>query len=248
MYRGRLWTMRQYAGYATAEESNARYKYLLAQGTTGLVCRFRSADADWSWTQTIRWPPAKSAKSAWRSIRWKTCCGCLMAFRSTEVSTSMTINATAAILLCLYLAVARKQNVAFEKVSGTLQNDILKEYIARGTYIYPPAPIAAFDHRHVCVLRARSAQLEHDFDQRLSHSRSRLDRGPGSCFHARRRDRLRGSCAESRTRELMISRRAFLSFSTRTTTCWKRLPSFAPPGGCGRASCANVSTRAIRVR
>jgi methylmalonyl-CoA mutase, N-terminal domain len=139
MYRGRLWTMRQYAGYATAEESNARYKYLLAQGTTGLSVAFDlptqiGLDSD-------------DARSAGEVGKVGVAIDSLEDMERlfdgiplNTVSTSMTINATAAILLALYLAVARRQNVGFEKVKGTLQNDILKEYIARGTYIYPPAP------------------------------------------------------------------------------------------------------------
>lgn len=139
MYRGRLWTMRQYAGYATAEESNARYKYLLAQGTTGLSVAFDlptqiGLDSDDPLAQGEVGKVGVAIDSLEDMER-------LFAdIPLDEVSTSMTINATAAILLSLYLAVAKKQNVPFSKVRGTLQNDILKEYIARGTYIYPPAP------------------------------------------------------------------------------------------------------------
>src|SRR5881392_2012096 len=139
LYRGRLWTMRQYAGYATAEESNARYKYLLAQGTTGLSVAFDlptqiGLDSD----------DALAAGEVGRvGVAIDSLEDMMRLFNGiplADVSTSMTINATAAILLCLYLAVARKQNVTFDKVSGTIQNDILKEYIARGTYIFPPTP------------------------------------------------------------------------------------------------------------
>jgi len=139
MYRGRLWTMRQYAGYATAEESNTRYKYLLAHGTTGLSVAFDlptqiGLDSD---------DPLAGGEVGKVGVAIDSLEDMERLFADIpldQVSTSMTINATAAILLCLYLAVARKQGVAFEKVRGTLQNDILKEYIARGTYIYPPAP------------------------------------------------------------------------------------------------------------
>ncbi len=113
-----------------------------------------------------------------------------------SVSTSMTINATAIILLALYVAVARRQGVAPSTLSGTIQNDILKEYIARGTYIYPPRAVAADRDRHLRVLRAGAAELEHDLDQRLPHPRGRLDRG-------RRRSRSR-----SRTRSPTWRRRA----------------------------------------
>ena len=139
MYRGRLWTMRQYAGYATAEESNARYKYLLAQGTTGLSVAFDlptqiGLDSD---------DPLASGEVGKVGVAIDSLEDMERLFEGIpldSVSTSMTINATASTLLCLYLAVARKQNVPFDKLKGTLQNDILKEYIARGTYIYPPAP------------------------------------------------------------------------------------------------------------
>ncbi len=189
--------MRQYAGYATAEESNARYKYLLSQGTTGLSVAFDlptqiGLDSD---------DPLAAGEVGKVGVAIDSLEDMLRLFDGIpldKVSTSMTINATAATLLCLYLAVARKQDVAFDKVKGTLQNDILKEYIARGTYILSAGAVAAADYRHVRVLRARSAELEHDFDQRLSHSRSRLDRGAGSRFHPRRRHRLRRSRAEGR--------------------------------------------------
>ena len=139
MYRGRLWTMRQYAGYANAEESNARYKYLLSQGTTGLSVAFDlptqiGLDSD---------DPLAAGEVGKVGVAIDSLEDMLRLFdgiRLDNVSTSMTINATAAILLSLYLAVARKQGVAFDKVEGTIQNDILKEYIARGTYIFPPEP------------------------------------------------------------------------------------------------------------
>jgi methylmalonyl-CoA mutase N-terminal domain/subunit len=139
MYRGRLWTMRQYAGYATAEESNARYKYLLAHGTTGLSVAFDlptqiGLDSD---------DPLALGEVGKVGVAIDSLEDMERLFSDIplgEVSTSMTINATAAILLSLYLAVARKQQVPFTNLRGTLQNDILKEYIARGTYIYPTGP------------------------------------------------------------------------------------------------------------
>jgi methylmalonyl-CoA mutase N-terminal domain/subunit len=139
LYRGRFWTMRQYAGYASAEESNARYKYLLANGTTGLSVAFDlptqiGLDSD---------DPLAAGEVGKVGVAIDSLEDMLRLFDGIPldtVSTSMTINATASTLLCLYLAVARKQGIAFEKVSGTIQNDILKEYIARGTYIYPPRP------------------------------------------------------------------------------------------------------------
>jgi methylmalonyl-CoA mutase N-terminal domain/subunit len=139
MYRGRLWTMRQYAGYASAEESNARYKFLLGQGTTGLSVAFDlptqiGLDSD---------DPLAAGEVGKVGVAIDSLEDMGRLFDGIplgEVSTSMTINATAAVLLCLYIAVARRQNVAADRLQGTIQNDILKEYIARGTYIYPPAP------------------------------------------------------------------------------------------------------------
>ena len=139
LYRGRFWTMRQYAGFATAEESNARYKYLLSQGTTGLSVAFDlptqiGLDSD---------DPLAVGEVGKVGVAIDSLDDMLTLFDGIpldQVSTSMTINATASTLLCLYLGVARKQGVAFDKVSGTIQNDILREYIARGTYIYPPKP------------------------------------------------------------------------------------------------------------
>ena len=139
LYRGRLWTMRQYAGYATAEESNARYKFLLGQGTTGLSVAFDlptqiGLDSD---------DPLAAGEVGKVGVAIDSLEDMERLFDGIplgEVSTSMTINATAAVLLCLYVAVAKKQGVAADKLQGTIQNDILKEYVARGTYIYPPAP------------------------------------------------------------------------------------------------------------
>ncbi|MBA3241747.1 MAG: methylmalonyl-CoA mutase, partial [Acidobacteria bacterium] len=139
MYRGRFWTMRQYAGYATAEESNARYKYLLGEGTTGLSVAFDlptqiGLDSDdlLAAGEVGKVGVAISSLEDMERL--------FEGIPLDRVSTSMTINATASTLLCLYIAVAKKQGVPADKLQGTIQNDILKEYIARGTYIYPPAP------------------------------------------------------------------------------------------------------------
>jgi methylmalonyl-CoA mutase N-terminal domain/subunit len=139
MYRGRLWTMRQYAGYATAEESNRRYKYLLAQGQTGLSVAFDlptqiGYDADDPLAEGEVGKVGVSISSLEDMARL------FDGIPLDQVSTSMTINAPAAILLAMYIAVAKRQGVPPARLRGTVQNDILKEYIARGTYIYPPGP------------------------------------------------------------------------------------------------------------
>ena len=139
MYRGRLWTMRQYAGFGTAEESNERYKYLLSQGQTGLSVAFDlptqiGYDAD---DPMAEGEVGKVGVSICSLRDMETL---FDGIPLEQVTTSMTINATAAILLALYVAVAKKQGADLKKIGGTTQHDILKEYIARGTYIFPPRP------------------------------------------------------------------------------------------------------------
>lgn len=139
MYRGRFWTMRQYAGYATAEETNTRYKFLLSQGQTGLSVAFDlptqiGYDADDPMAEGEVGKVGVSISSLEDMERL------FDGIPLDRVSTSMTINAPAAVLLVMYIAVARKQGVAVEQLRGTIQNDILKEYAARGTYIFPPRP------------------------------------------------------------------------------------------------------------
>jgi methylmalonyl-CoA mutase, N-terminal domain len=138
-YRGRLWTMRQYAGFGTAAESNRRYRYLLEHGTTGLSVAFdlpTQIGYDSDDPQALG--EVGRVGVAIDSLEDMECL--LDGIPLEQVSTSMTINATASILLALYLAAARRRGVPEDALSGTLQNDILKEYVARGTYIYPPAP------------------------------------------------------------------------------------------------------------
>ncbi|MDE2764857.1 MAG: methylmalonyl-CoA mutase family protein [Chloroflexota bacterium] len=139
MHRGRLWTMRQYAGYSTPEETNERFRYLLAQGQTGLSVAFDLP------TQTGYDSDHEAAEGEVGKVGTPVCSladmeALLRGIPLDRVSTSMTINATAPVLLALYAAVARKQGAPLERLSGTVQNDVLKEYIARGTYVYPPGP------------------------------------------------------------------------------------------------------------
>jgi methylmalonyl-CoA mutase N-terminal domain/subunit len=139
MYRGRLWTMRQYAGFSTAEESNRRYHYLLNQGTTGLSVAFDlptqiGYDSD---------HPLSEGEVGKSGVAIDSLADMEILFSGIsleKITTSMTINSTASILLAMYLALARKQGADLKQISGTIQNDILKEYAARGTYIYPPQP------------------------------------------------------------------------------------------------------------
>ena len=138
-YRGRIWTMRQYSGYATAADTNRRYRYLLEQGQTGLSVAFDLP------TQIGYDSDHPVARGEVGKVGVPICSleDMEVMFEGIpldRVSTSMTINATASILLCLYIAAAKKQGIPQEKINGTIQNDILKEYIARGTYAYPPRP------------------------------------------------------------------------------------------------------------
>lgn len=137
MYRGKLWTMRQYAGFSTAEESNKRYHYLLQQGTMGLSVAFDlptqiGYDSDHAFAEGevgkvgVAIDSLQDMEILFKGIELE------------KITTSMTINATASILLAMYIALAKKQGADLKKISGTIQNDILKEYAARGTYIYPP--------------------------------------------------------------------------------------------------------------
>jgi methylmalonyl-CoA mutase N-terminal domain/subunit len=155
MYRGRLWTMRQYAGMGDAEESNKRYKYLLSNGTTGLSVAFdlptqigMDSDSPMAIGEVGKVGVAIDSIEDMQRL--------FDGINLEKITTSMTINATAAILLALYIAVAKRQGSSLAKLGGTVQNDILKEYIARGTYIYPPAQamrivtdIFAYANQHV---------------------------------------------------------------------------------------------------
>ncbi len=139
MYRGRPWTMRQYAGFADAAESNRRYRYLLSQGVSGLSVAFDlPTQIGYDSDHPLAAGEVGKVGVAIDSIEDMT--ALFDGIPLDRVSTSMTINATAIILLALYVAVARRQGVALKALSGTVQNDILKEYVARGTYIYPPRP------------------------------------------------------------------------------------------------------------
>ncbi len=138
-YRGRIWTMRQYSGYSTAAETNRRFRYLLEQGQTGLSVAFDLP------TQIGYDSDHELARGEVGKVGVPICSledmeALLEGIPLDQVSTSMTINATASVLLCLYIAVAKRQGVSPDKITGTIQNDILKEYIARGTYAFPPRP------------------------------------------------------------------------------------------------------------
>ena len=190
MYRGRKWTMRQYAGYASAKETNERFHYLIDHGSTGLSMAFdlptqlgRDSDDPLCMGEVGRTGVAIDTIDDMRRV--------FDGIPLDQVSTSMTINAPAAVLLLLYELVGEEQGVAAEQLTGTTQNDVLKEYIARGNFIYPPGPGDAPHHGPVRLLPRAHPEVEHDLDLRLPHAREGLLGGAGGGLHARQRDRLR---------------------------------------------------------
>ena len=178
--------MRQYAGFGTARETNRRFRQLLAAGQSGLSTAFDlptqmgyDSDHEMAHGEVGRVGVAIDTVDDLADL-----------FREIpldRVSTSMTINATAAILLAMYVVVGEEQGVPRTKLTGTVQNDVLKEYVARGTYIYPAAPFAAAGGRHLPLRGGRGDELQSDLDQWLPHARSRSDGGPGGRVHAGQR-------------------------------------------------------------
>ena len=244
MYRGRLWTMRQYAGMGDAEESNKRYKYLLANGTTGLSVAFDlptqiGMDSDHALAAGEVGKVGVAIDSIEDMERL------FSGIDLTKISTSMTINATASILLALYVAVARRQGADIRKLSGTVQNDILKEYIARGTYIYPPkqalrviTDMFAWTRDHVPEWNSISISGYHMREAGSTAVQEvAFTLGNGMTY-------VEAAIAAGLDVDKFAPR---LSFSlTRITIFWKKLPSFAPREECGRELCANISRRRIQ--
>ena len=199
MYRGRLWTMRQYAGFGTAAESNERYRYLLDRGQTGLSVAFdlptqigMDSDSPLALGEVGKVGVAIDSLDDMQTL--------LNSIPLDRVSTSMTINSTAAILLALYVAVARQQGADLRRLAGTIQNDILKEYIARGTYIYPVRPAMRIVTDIFAWCAAEIPNWNVDLHFRLSHPRGGFHRGPGGGVHSGRRHRLR-RCSDRRRPE-----------------------------------------------
>ena len=178
--------MRQYAGFGSAAETNKRYRFLLEQGQTGLSVAF-DLPTQMGYDPDAPMARGEAGKVGVSIASLEDMQDLFEGIPLDRVSTSMTINATASILLALYVATARRQGVAADALSGTVQNDILKEYIARGHLHLPAGPLDAADHRHVRVLPGSRAALEHDLDLRLPHARGRLHRGAGGRLHAGQR-------------------------------------------------------------
>ena len=242
MYRKQLWTMRQYAGYASAKESNERYRYLLSKGGTGLSMAFDlptqlGLDSD---------NPRCLGEVGRTGVAIDTIDDMRTAFDGIpldQVSTSMTINAPAACLMLLYELVGEEQGVPSEKLRGTTQNDVLKEYIARGNYIYPPEPTMRLTTDLFAYCKENIPKWNTVSHLGLPLPREGLLGRPGGRVHALQRHRLRAGGRRRRPRRSTSSPRAWRSSSTATTTSSRRSRSSAPPGGCGRTSCATASAR-----
>ena len=235
MYRSKLWTMRQYAGFGSAEATNERFKFLLDAGQTGLSCAF---DLPTQMGYDSDHPRAEGevgkvgvAIDSLADMRL------LMAgLPMDKVTTSMTINATGAILLLLYQLVAEEQAVPGDKIRGTIQNDILKEYIAPGDVHLPAAAVHAPHRGHVRLLRGEPAQLEHDLHLGLPHPRGGLDGGAGDRLHPGQRHRLRRGRRRGRHGRRCLRAAASPSSGTHTTTSSRRLPSIGRRVACGPGS------------
>jgi len=234
MYRGRLWTMRQYAGFGTAEATNERFRFLLSAGQTGLSCAFdlptqMGLDSD---------HPRAEGEVGKVGVAIDSLADMRLLLKDiplAKVTTSMTINATAAILLLLYQLVAEEQGVAPEAVKGTVQNDILKEYVARGTYVYPPRPSMrlvtdtfAYCAEHLKSWNTISISGYHIREPVPRPCRRSLSRSPTGSHTSRR---LLPQASTS-----THSRHASASSGTLTTTSSRRSPSTGLRDACGRGS------------
>jgi len=218
---------------------NKRYKYLLANGTTGLSVAFDSAHPDWAGFRQSAGRWEKWARWALQLISIEDMQRLFDGINLTEISTSMTINATASILLALYIAVGKRQGRDVRKLSGTIQNDVAEEYIARGTYIYPPQQAMRIITDIFAWTKQQPARVEHDFHLRLSHARSGIHRCAGSCVHLGNGIAYVGSGHPSRARCRQVCSALELFSSTRTVIFWKKWRQFRAAAECGRRSCAN---------
>ena len=224
-----------FAGFGAAEDTNARFRELLAAGQTGLSIAY---DMPTLYGYDTDDPEAEG--------EFGTCGVAVSSLADMEVlldglpldrvSTSMTINSPAAPIWAMYIVAAEKAGVPRAALEGTTQNDILKEYVAQKEFLFPPEPSMRLVDRHDRVRDARAAALEHDLDQRLPHPRGGLDRGPGAGVHDRRRHGLRRGRDATAACASTTSRRGSRSSSTRTATSSRRSRSSARHGGSGGSS------------
>ena len=189
-YRGKLWTMRQFAGFGTPEETNVRYKELLRNGGTGLSVAFdlptlmgRDPDHQLSLGEVGKCGVSIVSLADMETL--------FEGISLRDITTSMTINSPASMLFAMYLVVAEKQGADWKRISGTIQNDILKEFIAQKEYIYPPRPSMRLITDVFAFCSPRGAEVEHDLGQRVPHPRGGRDGAAGAGLHAARRDRIR---------------------------------------------------------
>ena len=203
MYRAKPWTMRMFAGFGAAEETNERFKYLLSQGQTGLSVAFDMAtlygyDHD---------HPMALGEFGKCGVAVSSLADMEILFKDIpldQVTTSMTINSPAPVIWAMYIAAAEKQGVPMAKLGGTLQNDILKEYIAQKEFLFPPEPSLQARRGHHRVRHAQYAALEHDLDLRLPHPRGGRDGGAGAGLHAGGRAGVRGRDAGARAEDRRV--------------------------------------------
>jgi methylmalonyl-CoA mutase N-terminal domain/subunit len=244
MYRGQPWTIRQFAGYGTAQETNRRYKFLLAQGQAGLSVAFDmptlmgyDSDDPLSDGEVGHCGVAIDSLEDMETL--------FEGIRLDQITTSMTINSPAAILYAMYIAVAEKEGVSPDRLGGTLQNDILKEYIAQKEYIFPPEPsmrlvvdTIVFAARHMPRWNAVSISGYHIREAGSTATQElAFTLADGMAYV---------EASIKAGRRSTSSRPGSPSSSTRTSISSRRSPSSAPPAACGRASCATSTAPAIR--
>ena len=218
---------------APRTQTNERFQYLLSQGQTGLSTAFHlptlygyDSDHQYSAGEVGKCGVAVDTLADMETI--------FDGINLEDVTVSMTINSTAPILLAMYLAVAAEAGADWKKICGTLQNDILKEYIAPEGVHLPAAPLDAADHRHLQVLRGERAEVQHDLDQRLSHPRGRIDGAAGAGVHAARRHGVRRVRRPRRPRHRRVRAAALVLLQLAQRPVRRRWRSSAPRAACGR--------------
>ena len=236
-YRGKLWTMRQFAGFGTPEDTNARYKALLAAGGTGLSVAFdlptlmgRDPDHPLSLGEVGKCGVNVTSLADMEAL--------FDGIPLGDITTSMTINSPAAMIFAMYLVVAEQQGADWQTLSGTIQNDILKEFIAQKEYIFPPRPSMRLITDIFAFCAQRSAALEHDLGQRLPHPRGGRDGAAGAGVHAARRHRVRavGRRRRPRRRRVRAAHVVLLQRAQRLLRGDRQVPR--RPHALGRARCA----------
>ena len=238
--------MRQFAGFGTPEDTNQRYKTLLAAGGTGLSVAFdlptlmgRDPDHELALGEVGKCGVNVTSLADMETLFDGIALG--------DITTSMTINSPAAMIFAMYLVVAEQQGADWKTLSGTIQNDILKEFIAQKEYIFPPRPSMRLITDIVRLLRARSAGVEHDLGERVPHSRGGRDRRPGAGVHAARRHRVRavGRRRRPRRRRVRAAHVVLLQRAQRFLRGDREIPCGARALGAGDARSLRRHERAV---